>query len=97
MEPNKVIIRPIISEAALKELEANKYVFEVQKKANKKEIARAVKEHFGVDALVVRTRIIKGRSRRGLGKRARTAASPLKKATVLIGKDQKIDIFEAKK
>lgn len=96
MEVNKIIIRPIISENSLKELEANKYVFEVDKKANKFDIAKAIKEKFDVDVLKVRTSLTKGRSRRILGRKNRSLQGPFKKATVLLGKNQKIDIFETK-
>ncbi len=97
MEISKIIIRPIISERSLKEMESNKYVFEVDKKANKKEITQAVKKKFGVDVLKVQTRLIKGRSRRMLRGRNRVSLAPMKKATLQIGKNQKIDIFESKK
>lgn len=97
MEMHKILVKPVISEASIKEMESNKYVFVVDKHANKKDIAKAVKESFGVDVLNVQTRIIKGRSRRMLRKRGRVALGPSKKATVKIGKDQKIAIFESKK
>lgn len=41
-----IIIRPIITEAAMDMLSAKKYVFEVAKDANKSEIAKAVEEAF---------------------------------------------------
>ena len=41
-----IIIRPIITEAAMDMLSAKKYVFEVAKDANKAEIAKAVEEVF---------------------------------------------------
>ena len=94
METHRILVKPVISEASIKEMESNKYVFVVDKHANKKDIA---KESFGVDVLSVQTRIIKGRSRRMLRKRGRVALGPSKKATVKIGKDQKITIFESKK
>ena len=97
MEAIKVIFKPIISEASIKEMESNRYVFEVNKDSTKKDVAEAVKESFGVDVLKVQTRIIKGRSRRMLRSRNRVYLGPSKRATVQIGKDQKIGIFEVKK
>lgn len=97
MEINKVLLKPVISESSIKDMESNKYVFVVNKHANKYEVAKAVKESFGVDVLNVKTRIIKGRSRRSLRKRDRVVLGPSKRATVQIGKDQKIEIFETKK
>lgn len=97
MEISKVLLKPVISESSIKDMESNKYVFVVSKHANKYEVAKAVKESFSVDVLNVRTRIIKGRSRRSLRRRDRVALGPSKRATVQIGKDQKIKIFETKK
>jgi large subunit ribosomal protein L23 len=97
METSEVIIKPIISEASIKEIESNKYVFQVKRGANKKDIAKAVKDRFNVDVFSVKTRLIKGRSRRMLRSRSRAKLGSIKKASVQIGKDQKIDIFEAKK
>lgn len=97
MEINKVLFKPVISESSIKDMESNKYVFVVNNKANKYEIAKAVSISFGVDVLSVRTRIVKGRSRRSLRKRGRIDLGPSKRATVQVGKDQKIGIFETKK
>lgn len=97
MEKEKIIIRPIVSEASLKSAESDRYVFEVAKEANKKEIAEAIREKFKVDVSKVQTRLIKGRSRRMLRRRDRVFLGPIKKADVQVGKGQKIDIFESKK
>ena len=43
-----IIIRPVITEAAMDMLPAKKYVFEVARTATKSEIAKAVEETFGV-------------------------------------------------
>ena len=42
-----IIIRPIITEAAMDMMSQKKYVFEVRKDATKPEIAKAVEEVFG--------------------------------------------------
>ena len=97
MEISEVIIKPILSEASIKEIESNKYVFQVKRSATKKDIAKAVKDKFNVDVFSVQTRLIKGRSRRMIKSRSRAKLEPIKKASVQIGKDQKIDVFEAKK
>ena len=43
-----IIIRPIITEQSMEDLDIKKYAFEVDKRANKIEIAKAVEEIFGV-------------------------------------------------
>ena len=48
-----IIIRPIITEAAMDMLPAKKYVFEVAKDATKPEIAKAVEEMFASSKIKV--------------------------------------------
>ena len=94
MEANRIIKKPILTEKSLQEATRGKYTFDVDLKANKKEIAQAVKEAFSVNALVVRTRIMKGRRVRIRGTKLTRAATKFKKATVKIAAGQKIPAFE---
>lgn len=48
-----IIIRPVITEAAMDMLPAKKYVFEVASDANKAEIAKAVEEVFAASKVKV--------------------------------------------
>ena len=48
-----IIIRPVITEAAMDMLSAKKYVFEVAKNATKAEIAKAVEEVFKANKVKV--------------------------------------------
>lgn len=59
-----VIIRPIITEQSMEDLDIKKYAFEVAKDANKIEIAKAVEELFGVEVASVNTMNVKGHLRR---------------------------------
>ena len=58
----KIIFKPVITErsAILKEAD-NKFVFEVDPRANKREIKNAVEKLFGVTVLQVRTTILRGK------------------------------------
>ncbi|HEY4694713.1 MAG TPA: 50S ribosomal protein L23 [Candidatus Nanoarchaeia archaeon] len=96
MQSLKVIKKPVITEKALSEAEGGEYTFEVDKKATKAEIAKAVKEMYEVDVVRIKTRVIKNRHRRILRTSRRAKLGPVKKATVKVGKEQKIDIFEVK-
>lgn len=89
-----ILKRPIISEKSLDAAANGNYSFEVEKKAKKKEIARAIKEVFGVDAKKVRTIIVKGKKRRAGKNRKEHRLSDWKKAIVKLAAGQKIDIFE---
>ena len=48
MLPEEIIIRPVITEKSNDEMQAGKYTFEVNKKATKVDIARAVEKLFEV-------------------------------------------------
>ena len=96
METAKVILRPLMTEKSLVDAAKGDYSFIVDKKATKGEIKKAVKERFSVDVLSVKTRLVKGRTRRVFRRREKTILGPRKTATVRVGKEQKIDIFEVK-
>jgi large subunit ribosomal protein L23 len=90
-----ILRRPIITEKSMRETALGKYAFEVDRRATKPEIARAVKEAFNVDPVSVRTVNVKGQWTRTRNFRHRKKLSNWKKAIVTLKKDQKIDIFES--
>lgn len=96
MESSRVIIKPVLTEKSLIDASRGEYTFAVDINATKKDVELAVKDLFKVDVLRVKTRITKGRSKRVFRKRTKTTLGPIKKATVKVGKEQKIDIFEVK-
>ena len=86
-----IVIRPLITEQSMEDLDIKKYAFEVAKDANKIEIAKAVEEIFGVKVTTLNVR----------GKAKRTGAYPMgktaswKKAVVKLSADSKnIELFE---
>ena len=64
MLPEEVIVRPVITEKSNDEMQSGKYTFEVNKKATKVEIAKAVEKLFEVKVLNVNTMIVKGKTKR---------------------------------
>lgn len=54
-DPRDIIKRPVITEHTSDMMAENKYVFEVEIKANKTEIKQAVEQIFGVDVVKVNT------------------------------------------
>ena len=64
MLPEEIIIRPVITEKSNDEMQAGKYTFEVNKKATKVDIAKAVEKLFDVKVLNVNTMIVKGKVKR---------------------------------
>ena len=89
-----LIVKPIITEKSMKEAAAKRYTFEVDLRANKTQIKKAVEKEFGVKVTRVRTAIVPGRKYRH-AKKMRLGHKPdWKKAVVSIKPDQKIDLFE---
>ncbi len=58
-----VIIKPVITEKAMRLSEQRQYVFIVENSANKIEIKKAVEEMFEVEAQSVRTMRVKGKTK----------------------------------
>ena len=89
-----IIIRPIITEQSMEDLDIKKYAFEVAKDANKIEIAKAVEEIFGVKVIKVTTTHVLGKEKRsGTYPKGKTAS--WKKAVVKLSADSKnIELFE---
>ena len=89
-----VIIRPIITEQSMEDLDIKKYVFEVAKDAGKIEIKKAIEEIFGVKVAKVNTINYDGKTKRMGAGRPGTRKS-WKKAYVQLAKDSKtIEFFE---
>ena len=64
MLPEEIIVRPVITEKSNEEMQSGKYTFEVNKKATKVEIAKAVEKLFEVRVLKVNTMTVKGKEKR---------------------------------
>ena len=93
MAAQDIIIRPIITEKSMIGATEKKYTFEVAKKANKIEIAKAVEEIFGVKVSKVNTVNVRGRLRRQGRNQGYTRS--WKKAYVTLTQDSKeIEFFE---
>jgi len=92
MNPNDVIIQPVISEKSTEMMEQNKYVFKVQIKANKQMVRSAIKELFGVTPEKVNIMKVRGKTKR---LRYQFGNRPAwKKAIVTLNESDSIEIFE---
>ncbi len=89
----EVIKRPVITEKSHVMATQRQYVFEVDLRANKIQIAEAVMRVFDVDVLKVRTMIVPLKRGRRLRK-AYVRQPTWKKAIVTIPADQSISLFE---
>ena len=93
MNEYDIVLRPIITEkSSLLKDNANQYVFEVQRNANKIEIRKAIEKLFKVKVLSVQVSMMDGKVRkvgRFSGKKP-----DWKKAVIKVSPKDKITIFE---
>ena len=88
-----IIIRPVLTEKSYATIADKKYVFVVDKRANKTEVKAAVEEIFGVKVESVNTLRTDGKIKRQGRTQGRTPE--IKKAYVTLKKDSKpIEFFE---
>jgi len=88
-----ILKRPLVTEKSTTEKELrNKLFFEVDRKANKIEIKKAVETIFKVDVLDVATLSMKGKLKR-VGRHF-TKSPDWKKAVVTIKSGQRVEFFE---
>ncbi|MCI7240210.1 50S ribosomal protein L23 [Aerococcus suis] len=86
-----VIIRPIITEQSMIEMENDKYTFEVDRRANKTEVKQAVEDLFDVKVVKVNILNVRGKLKR-MGRYAGYTRKR-RKAVVQIQEGQSIEIF----
>ena len=88
-----IILRPIITERSMANMEENKYTFVVAKKANKTEIKTAIEKIFDVKVKSINTMNMRGKVKR---QGATSGRRPnWKKAIVTLTDDSKsIEFFE---
>lgn len=86
-----IIIEPVITEAAMDNMQHKKYTFKVRDDANKIEIGKAVEELFGVKVEKVTTIAMKAKKRRVRYNYGYT--SSWKKAIVKLTEDSKTIAF----
>ena len=92
LAPTDVIKQPLITEKSTWESERhNRYAFEVDMRARKPEIRRAIEHLYNVRVAHVRTQVRKGKYFRTRFGPAKT--SEWKKASVQLHEDDRIDLF----
>lgn len=93
MDARDILIRPLITERGTDLMQESKFVFVVDKRANKIQIAQAVKEIFNVTVEAVNTINVKPKTKR----RGRTVGktNSYKKAIVTLKQGDTIEFFSA--
>lgn len=91
MNAVNIVKRPLITEKSTFQSELNRYAFEVDRKATKPQIKRAVEELYDVRVTSVATQNRKGRLRRN--KFGYWRSRNMKRAIVKVHPDDKIEWF----
>lgn len=86
-----VLRRPIVSEKAVKLSEANSVAFEVDARATKEDVARAVQAIYNVKPTKVNIVVVKGKVKQFRGRGTGTQRT-VKKAYVSLPADAKLDL-----
>ena len=91
LEPTIVLRRPLVTEKNSDRMEQNRYTFEVDKRATKPDIKRAVESLYNVRVIAVNTMRRKGKTRRT--RYGYVDAPEMKKAVVRVHADDRIELF----
>lgn len=87
-----VIVKPLITEkATFQSAEFNSYSFEVDRRARKPEIRRAIEEIYGVRVVKIATQNRRGQLRRN--KFGYWSTRNIKRAIVKVHPDDRIELF----
>ena len=93
MTAHDIIKRPVVTEQSMAQMQDRKYTFEVDKRANKIQIRKAVEEIFGVKVESVNTINVLGKFKR-MG-RNECKRADWKKAIITLTADSKtIEFFD---
>ncbi len=92
IEPHQVILRPLVTEKGMhRSSRHNAYAFEINRRATKVDVRRAIEELFNVKVLKVYIQNRKGKPRRSRFRSGQT--KDWKKAIVKLHEEDKIDFF----
>ena len=94
MKLNDVLKRPLITEKTAGLNTQGRYAFEVDRRATKQEVKKALEKFFKVKVIKVQTIDVVGKKRRALKTRKQISQSGWKKAIATLKEGDKIDLFE---
>ena len=93
MNPARVLVRPLITEQSTLLQESGKYVFEIDARATKADVAAAVEWAFNVSVKSVNTSRVRGKIKQ-YGRSRPSKQPDWKKAVVTLSPGHTIQLFE---
>ena len=91
--PYDIILKPVISERSMADVQERKYTFKVAVDANKTQVKKAVEEIFDVDVDKVNIMNVNGKMKR-MGKNVGMTAASKKAIVTLTEKSKQIEFFQ---
>lgn len=91
--PYDIILKPVISEKSMADVQDRKYTFKVAVNANKTQVKMAVEEIFGVNVEKVNIMNVNGKVKK-MGKNIGMTASSKKAIVTLTEKSKQIEFFQ---
>ncbi|MCA9289820.1 MAG: 50S ribosomal protein L23 [Phycisphaerales bacterium] len=91
MQATTIIRKPIITEKATAATDQNRYTFEIDRRADKAQVKRAIEELYKVRVVGVSTQLRRGKSRRF--KYGLVQKSSIKRAIVRVHAEDRIELF----
>ena len=92
MDTHPIIRKPIITEkATFDSSESNRFTFEIDRRATKAQVKRAIEEIYGVRVLAVATQRRKGETARG--RHGYITTNAIKRAIVKVHPEDSIQLF----
>ena len=88
-----IIIKPIISERSMDDVQKRKYTFKVAPKANKTQVKHALEEIFDIEIVSVNIMNVKGKKKR-MGRNEGVTASSKKAIVTLKPTSKEIEFFQ---
>jgi large subunit ribosomal protein L23 len=88
-----IILKPVISEKSMADVQERKYTFKVAVNANKTQVKMAVEEIFGVDVDKVNIMNVNGKVKK-MGKNIGKTAASKKAIVTLKEKSKQIEFFQ---
>lgn len=91
--PYDIILKPVISERSMADVQDRKYTFKVAVDANKTQVKKAVEEIFGVEVDKVNIMNVNGKLKR-MGRSIGRTSSSKKAIVTLTAKSKEIEFFQ---
>lgn len=89
-----IILKPLINEKSMTLAKSDFYTFLIDLSANKDQVAKVIREKFGVTVLSVKTVTRQGKTKNQRTRKGSFMTAKTKKAIVQVGKGQRIALFE---